>query len=132
MPAQSMTRIEDATEKDVALILQFIRELAEYERGTDRVSATEDVLRSTLFGGQQNAQASLLTAVRILSLSRSTFSVIPHSPDYPIFIWRTYSYGQHIVAWAWVRSCSLFWPVARASAAAAAWNGQCLIGTNPR
>lgn len=57
MPSRALTRIEDATEKDVALILQFIRELAEYERGADRVSATEDVLRSTLFGGERNAHA---------------------------------------------------------------------------
>ena len=92
MPAQSMTRIEDATEKDVALILQFIRELAEYERGTDRVSATEDVLRSTLFGGQQNAHAVIAyrgqdpVAFAIYFFSYSSFSGLPNLYLEDIFV----------------------------------------------
>src|SRR5256885_15708955 len=42
--------IRDATEADVPLILQFIRDLADYERLADRVVATEEMLRRTLFG----------------------------------------------------------------------------------
>jgi GNAT superfamily N-acetyltransferase len=38
-----------AEEKDVALIFEFIRGLAEYERMTDEVTATEEGLRKTIF-----------------------------------------------------------------------------------
>jgi len=40
---------------DVPLILQFIRELAEYERLLDEVEATEDDLRRDLFGENPRA-----------------------------------------------------------------------------
>ena len=42
-----------ATEKDVPLILQFIRDLAEYERMLDQVVADEALLREQLFEKQQ-------------------------------------------------------------------------------
>ena len=42
-------RIEPATERDVPLILQLIKGLAEYERLADQVTATEDGLRASLF-----------------------------------------------------------------------------------
>lgn len=42
--------IEPATPTDVPTILQFIRELAEYERLVDRVVATEADLQRWLFG----------------------------------------------------------------------------------
>lgn len=45
--------IRKAIEGDVALILSFIRELAEYERMLDEVIATEDDLRASLFGERQ-------------------------------------------------------------------------------
>jgi len=41
--------IRYAEEKDVPLILQFIRELAEYERLLDQVVADEETLREQLF-----------------------------------------------------------------------------------
>jgi GNAT superfamily N-acetyltransferase len=50
-------KIVSANEEDVALLLSFIRELAEYERLSDRVSATEDVLREELFGSRPGAEA---------------------------------------------------------------------------
>jgi GNAT superfamily N-acetyltransferase len=48
--------ISPATPADVPTILSFIRELAEYEKLLDRVSATEDVLRRTLFGPRPYAE----------------------------------------------------------------------------
>lgn len=42
-------RIRKAIEDDTALILNFIRELAEYEKLTFMVNATEDNLRQSLF-----------------------------------------------------------------------------------
>ncbi len=48
--------IRFATEQDVALILQFIRGLAEYERLAHEVTATEELLRETLFGERRVAE----------------------------------------------------------------------------
>ncbi|MCR5006088.1 MAG: GNAT family N-acetyltransferase [Clostridiales bacterium] len=42
-----------ATEKDCALILAFIEELASYEHMTDQVVATEDLLREWIFEKQK-------------------------------------------------------------------------------
>ena len=42
-----------AEEKDVALILQFIKELADYERMLDQVVATEELLREWIFEKQK-------------------------------------------------------------------------------
>lgn len=44
-----MDMFRHAEEKDCALILRFIRELAEYERMLDEVVATEDLLREWIF-----------------------------------------------------------------------------------
>lgn len=43
------TEIRFATEKDVALILDFIRDLAEYEKMSDLVVADEGLLREWIF-----------------------------------------------------------------------------------
>lgn len=48
--------IRPATAADVPLILQFIRELAHYERLSHQVTADEDDLRTTLFGDRPAAE----------------------------------------------------------------------------
>lgn len=48
-----------ATEADVPVLLQLIRELAEYEKLTHEVVATEQSLRQTLFGPARSAEALL-------------------------------------------------------------------------
>lgn len=48
--------IVPATESDVPLILDLIRSLAEYERLADLVVATEDSLRTSLFGARPAAE----------------------------------------------------------------------------
>jgi GNAT superfamily N-acetyltransferase len=45
-------RIERAGEQDVPLVLSFIRKLAEYERRSHEVTATEEGLREALFGAR--------------------------------------------------------------------------------
>ena len=52
-------RIVAATEADVPLVLEMIRELAEYERLSHMVTATEDLLRRTLFGARPAAEVLL-------------------------------------------------------------------------
>jgi GNAT superfamily N-acetyltransferase len=49
-------RVRSATERDVPLILDLIRELAEYERLSHEVLATEDGLRGSLFGERPAAE----------------------------------------------------------------------------
>jgi len=48
--------IRAATEADIPLILQFIRDLAQYEKLEHKVVATEESLRRTLFGSPRFAE----------------------------------------------------------------------------
>ncbi len=56
-----MTEIEirHATEEDVPLLLSFIKELAEYEKLSHEVTATEEILAESLFGERRVAEALL-------------------------------------------------------------------------
>ena len=47
------TQFRNATENDCALILEFIKGLAEYEKMSDDVVATEDLLREWIFEKQK-------------------------------------------------------------------------------
>ena len=49
--------IRPAVAADVPLILGFVRELAEYEKLTDQVTATEALFRNHLFGSRKVAEA---------------------------------------------------------------------------
>ena len=51
--------IRPATRADVPLILQFIRELAEYEKLAHEVTATEALLAEHLFGPRQFVEAMI-------------------------------------------------------------------------
>jgi len=53
---QSSLQIGPATPADVPVILQLIRELAEFERLLDQVTATEEQLREGLFGPRPGAE----------------------------------------------------------------------------
>ena len=48
--------IRKAEKSDVPIILEFIRALAEYEKLSDLVVATEDILEETLFGERRVAE----------------------------------------------------------------------------
>lgn len=52
-------KIKSATIGDVPLILQFIKELAEYEKLSHEVVATEEQLKETLFGERSPAEVIL-------------------------------------------------------------------------
>ncbi|KAI7908080.1 acyl-CoA N-acyltransferase [Cokeromyces recurvatus] len=51
-----LIEIKPATIKDIPVILDFIKRLAEYEKLSHEVIATEDVLRETLFGEHRYAE----------------------------------------------------------------------------
>ncbi len=52
-------RVRAASEADVPLILSFIKELAEYERLSHEVVATEEALREHLFGERPVAEVAI-------------------------------------------------------------------------
>lgn len=54
-----MFTIRDATVDDCAILLDLIRGLAEYERLTHLMSATESTLKDALFGSRPGAEALL-------------------------------------------------------------------------
>ena len=49
-------QIRPATERDAALILEMIRALAEYEKLSHAVTATEQTVRESLFGARPDAE----------------------------------------------------------------------------
>ncbi len=55
MGSSGSLRIGTATERDIPLILEFVRGLAEYEKHLDRVEATEERIRKTIFGAEPAA-----------------------------------------------------------------------------
>ena len=100
-------RIEEAREKDVPLILQFIRELAEYEKELVRVTATEEILRTTLFGPAPYAQSAIgfvgeePAAFAIYFFSYSSFTGLPSLYLEDIFVrpsFRRLGVGKKLLA----------------------------------
>ena len=79
----SSLTIRPATESDVPLILEFIRELAVYEKLLDRVEANEARLREALFGTTPVAscvlayRAELPVAFALYYFTYSTFAGLP-------------------------------------------------------
>ncbi|HEY2988763.1 MAG TPA: GNAT family N-acetyltransferase [Candidatus Binatia bacterium] len=59
MAAPTKFRIEPATERDVPVILSLIKGLAEYEKLSHEVVATEASLRDSLFGARRVAEVLL-------------------------------------------------------------------------
>jgi GNAT superfamily N-acetyltransferase len=92
MTARAPLRIEEATKEDIPVILDFIRELAQYERALDRVTATEEVLRGTLFGDRPYAKAIIAydgdeaVAFAIYFFSYSSFTGEPNLYVEDIFV----------------------------------------------
>lgn len=90
--AEPALRIEEATEKDIPLILAFIRELAEYERALERVTATEEILRANLFGPKPCAECVIAyegdapVAFAIYFFSYASFTGLPNLYLEDIFV----------------------------------------------
>ncbi len=59
---KSVVKIRPAAPADVPTILGFIRELAEYERLADHVTATEAIIGESLFGQRPAAEAIIAEA----------------------------------------------------------------------
>lgn len=125
MKARTPLHVEDATEKDVPLILHFIRDLAEYEKELSRVTATEEALRASLFGARPYADALIgyidrqPAAFAIYFFSYSSFTGLPNLYLEDIFVrpnFRGLGVGKELLAFlarrAIERSCGrLEWSV---------------------
>ncbi|MDA3842827.1 MAG: GNAT family N-acetyltransferase [Candidatus Kapabacteria bacterium] len=59
MMTNSKFNIRLAEEKDSGTIFKFIQDLAEFEKLSDTVSATEDIIRESLFGQKAYAETIL-------------------------------------------------------------------------
>jgi GNAT superfamily N-acetyltransferase len=99
-------RIEPATERDLPLILKFIKDLAEYEQLAHAVASTEDTLRDALFrkraaevvigyAGEEPAGFALFFQ------TFSTFLGVPGLYLEDIFVepnWRRKGLGRQLIA----------------------------------
>ena len=106
-PLSAHVRIEPATIQDVPLILQFIRELAEYEQLANSCVATEDDLRANLFGPDAIAHAVIAYAgtepagFALYFFSFSTFLAKPGLYLEDLFVkptWRKRGIGRTLLA----------------------------------
>ena len=121
----SSLTIRPATESDVPLVLEFIRELAVYEKLLDRVEANEARLREALFGTTPVAscvlayQAELPVAFALYYFTYSTFAGLPGLYLEDLFVkpdFRGQGLGhallQHLAKLAKDRGCwGIYWAV---------------------
>ncbi|HET7456757.1 MAG TPA: GNAT family N-acetyltransferase [Gemmatimonadaceae bacterium] len=121
----AVPRIVAATARDVPLILELIRALAEYERLAHEVVATEDVLRETLFGARPGAEVVIAyvgdeaVGFALFFHNYSTFLGRPGLALEDLFVrpaWRGRGIGRrllaHLAALAVERRCGRFeWQV---------------------
>ena len=118
-------RIVAATERDTPIILHMIRALAEYEKLSDRVVATESSLREQLFGSRPAAEVCLLyvgerpAGFAAYFHTFSTFASQPGMYLEDLFVeprWRGRGFGRqlfaHVANLAIERGCrSMKWAV---------------------
>jgi GNAT superfamily N-acetyltransferase len=100
-------RIEPATERDLSLILRFIKELAAYENLAHEVTATEESLRTSLFGSHPAAEAVLAYAdaepagFAVYFQTFSTFLGLPGVYLEDVYVspaWRGRGLGRRLLA----------------------------------
>jgi GNAT superfamily N-acetyltransferase len=99
-------RIERATERDVPLILKLIKDLAEYEKLTHAVVATEAMLRESLF--ERRAAEAIIgyagdepVGFALFFQTFSTFLGVPGMYLEDLFVepkWRRRGFGRALLA----------------------------------
>ena len=100
-------RIEPATERDLSLILRLIKELAAYEKLAHEVTATEEILRSSLFGSRPAAEVVIVYAdaepagFAVYFQTFSTFLGLPGVYLEDVYVspaWRGLGLGRRLLA----------------------------------
>ena len=114
MNSQNQIRIQPATVEDVALVLRFIKGLAEYEGLTGEVVATEHDIEVSLFGPQPSAEAVFAfhsnggddedtpVGFAVFCQHYSTFTGRPSLYLEDIFVlpeWRGHGVGRELMAY---------------------------------
>jgi GNAT superfamily N-acetyltransferase len=108
MTPPSDLRIEPATEDDVPLILTMIKALAEYERLAEAVVATEESVRTSLFGAHPWAEVAIArvgtepVGFAVWFFSYSTFLARPglHLEDLFVYPeWRGHGIGRALLVY---------------------------------
>ena len=122
--------IRPATEADVPLILTFIRELADYERLSHEVVATDEALRDSLFGQRRFAEVLLGYG----DGSPAAFAHFFHT--FSTFLGKPGIYLEDLYVKPEFRGqgsvgpCSSTSPNSRESGAAEGWSGRSWTGTS--
>jgi GNAT superfamily N-acetyltransferase len=107
MSSGERLRIAPATINDTAIVLRMIKGLAEYERLSDRVTATEHALREQLFGPSPAAEVCLgfvgdePVGFAVFHGTFSTFACRPGIYLEDLFVepeWRGRSFGHQLFA----------------------------------
>ena len=110
MSNQKRFRIEPAKPTDVELVLKFIKGLAEYERLSEEVVATEQHLQESLFGPQPSAEAVFAydaeqtepVGFAVFCLHYSTFEGRHSLYLEDVFVlpeWRGFGVGRELLAY---------------------------------
>jgi GNAT superfamily N-acetyltransferase len=95
--------IRPVAEADIPLVLEFIRDIAEYERLSDQVVADEAILRESLFGARAKAEGLIAeragepAAFAIYFENFSTFTGRPGLYLEDLFVkptWRQHGIGR--------------------------------------
>ena len=90
MKKSSNILIREATSKDVKIILNFIRELAEFEKLSHLVEANEKRLRSTLFGKKPIAK------VMVAEIRSKAVGFLLYFYNYSTFVGRSGIYIEDL------------------------------------
>lgn len=85
-----MVEIRYASRKDVPVILQFIKELAEYEKEPDAVEATEAILEESIFDKKQ---------ANVILLEENNESVGFALYFFNFSTWRGKGYGKMLLSY---------------------------------
>lgn len=108
MSSQHEISIRQATPNDVPLVLQFIKGLAEYEKLSGEVVATEANLLESLFGPEANAEAVFAydgneaVGCAVFTQHYSTYSGRSSLYLEDLFVlpeWRSHGVGRELMAY---------------------------------
>jgi GNAT superfamily N-acetyltransferase len=108
MSQDDRLRIVAATAGDAAVVLRMIEGLAEYERLSDRVAATEETIRQQLFGPKPAAEVCLAylgdepVGFAVFFGSFSTFACKPGIYVEDLFVepkWRGRGFGRQLLGY---------------------------------
>lgn len=95
-------RIRSATDSDTQVIFQFIQELAEFEKLTTEVVATEQSLKDSLFGSQKGS-----TEVLIAELDSEAVGFALFFQNFSTFLGKSGIYLEDLYVRPAFRSCGI-------------------------